>query len=271
MRGTAIRSRARGTSLYEMTVAATILCGDLALALPAMKSISDAGDDGRARTWARGDNRQALLRVARDAMNGSLTAADAMGDPRFEIQDGDARQSLSGDLGFTSTTTSSSTTTSGSSGASGGSGGIGSASNYYGSTDGPGATGSGARGGTHIGRARSDGAAAEQFDAGASRPREAYFARDSVLRFQKIRDYTWGSDGQPVIEWSGWVEYRVRNRNLLKIEDGRETVVSPNTSGFRVLRTGANTVQITLVTERRVAGGGGVASQANHVEVVPKN
>lgn len=266
MRTFASLRRRRGVSLVEMTVAASILATVLALTFPALKTIGDAGDDGRAQSWTQADNRQALLRIARDVMNGSVTAADDLGNLRFEILEGNARESITGNLGFTSeiTNVSQVNTTAAS-------GSYGSTTNYYSGATGRAATGSGARGGTRIGRDRSATGTAAEYDAGAFRPRERYFANNSVLRFQKILNYTWGADGEPVINWGNWVEYRVVGRRLVRIENGNTLVVSPNTSGFAVERTAANTLLITLVTERRSVDGTRPAVQANHIEVLPKN
>lgn len=262
-----LRSR-RGTSLVEMSVASTILVAAFGLAFPAMKTIGDAGDEGRASSWTQADNRQALLRIARDVMNGSVTAADAMGNLRFELTTGGDRQSLTGDLGFTSTVETVSTTSLPNGNAYGF---FGNSNQYYTTASGAAAAGSGSRGGTKIGRERAATGNAQEYDAGAFRPRERYFAANSVLRFQKIRDYTWGADGEPVINWGNWVEYRVNGRELVRIENGDTQVISANTSGFLVERTTANTLHITLVTESRVRGERRFARQANHIEVLPKN
>lgn len=265
--------RRRGLSLVEMTVASTIIVGLFGAAVPVMSSISSAGEDGRSRSWTQADNRQALMRISRDVMNGSMTATDTLGNPRFTVTTGNARSSLSGHLGN----------------ASGGSGGTTAAGqdpagHAYGWTIGnnnphansansaTASLGSGARGGTHIGRDRSTTLDADEYSAGAGRPRDKFFTANSVLGFQKILNYSWGADGEPVINWGPWVEYRVENRELVRTENGgNRVVVSPNCSGFLVETTTANTIVITLVTERRSRDGKGVTSQANQVEVVPKN
>lgn len=251
--------RRRGTSLLEMTIAASIIASVLAVAFPTMNAIGNAGESGRAQTWTQADNRQALLRVSRELMNGSLTATDALGNPRMEVLTGATRKTLTGDVGVTSATHGAPTTA----GA-----GVGDASNYYKTTDG---TGSGSRGGTKTGRARSTGMVAATYDAGASRPREKLFTANSRLRFQKILNYSWGADGEPVINWGSWVEYTVQGRNLVRIEGANTVVVSPNCSGFYVERTAANTLLLTLVTEHRASNAKSTAALANSIEVVPKN
>lgn len=251
--------RRRGTSLVEMTIAASIIAGVLAVAFPTMNSIGSAGEAGRAQSWTQADNRQALLRVSRELMNASLSATDTFGNPRLEVLGGNARQTLTGHVGV-STATHGDPTTSG--------GAIGNATNYYKTTAG---TGSGSRGTTVTGRARSESMTASTYDGGAARPREKLFTDNSRLRFQKILSYAWGADGEPVINWGGWVEYTVQGRNLVRIEGTRTVVISPNCSGFSVERTAANTLLLTLVTEHRAADGKNTSTHANSIEVVPKN
>ncbi|MCE9638030.1 MAG: hypothetical protein K8T90_20200 [Planctomycetes bacterium] len=263
-RTTSIRRR-RGTSLVETTIASAILVVVLGAAFPVMKSVSDAGDQGRTRSWTQADNRQALNRIARDVMNGSLTTTDTSGNLRFEITVGLERSTLTGDTGCVN----GSRTLLTSSQIGGTKVGIGDAANYYKTTT-AGALGSGTRGGTRIGRTRSAGFA-DEISTGALRPRELQFGSDSVLRFQKILDYAFDASGEPVINWGNWVEYRVQGRNLVRIENGVTRVISSNTSGFRVEATPANTLMITLVSERRSADGKDIARQANQVEVLPKN
>lgn len=254
--------RRRGTSLVETTVAATILTTVFAVAFPVMGSISDAGTEGGARVHAQGDNRQALLKISRDVMNASLTARDDFGGVRLEVLGGSARQTLTGHLGVTSATH-------------GGvgsqlSGGVGNAANYYANAT-ANAHGSGSRGQTIAGRDRDTTTSFTVLDAGAQRPRELRFTTNTRLRFQKVLNYSWGADGEPVIQWGPWVEYTVQGRQLVRIENGLTQVVSPNCSGFDVVQTTANTLKITLVTEHRTRDGKTVATQANHMEVVPKN
>lgn len=257
--------RRRGTSLVETTIASAILVVVLGATFPVMKSVSDAGDEGRTKSWTQADNRQALLKIARDVMNGSLTATDTSGNLRFEVLAGNARTTLTGDTGSANTSRSLLT----SSQISGDKLTLGDTGNYYKSTT-AGAFGSGTRGGTRIGRTRSAGFA-DEISTGALRPRERLFTNDSVLRFQKILSYAFDASGEPVINWGNWVEYRVQGRNLVRIENGDTKVISPNTSGFRVEATAANTLMITLITERRSADGKDIARQANQVEVLPKN
>ena len=268
-----IASRRRsGMTVVEMVIASTILLVVFSIAFPTMSSVSNAGTDGRVRSTAQGDNRQALTRIMRDLLNASATAVDDTGQVRMEILDGEARHSLSGNLGYTSEIVLRSESSGGGGvlATSTGVGGVGMAANYYGG-DPDGGLGSAARGGTKIGRTRSDSLSAEEYEAGAMRPRERYFAANSRLRFQKVLDYSWGLDGQPVIAWGPWVEYRVEDRELVRLEGAQRIVVSANTSGFRVERTAANTLLVTIVTDRHSSDGKIVATQANHFEVLPKN
>jgi len=260
------RLRRRGTTLVEMSVAGTIIVAALAVAFPTMNSIGRSGQSGRAQSWTQADNRQALIRISRELMNGSMTATDTLGNARMEVLSGTTRTMISGHdhdeddqrEGGHGTPTSTTST-------------IGSASNYYKSTT-AGASGSGTRGRTVIGRARSDAmGSANTYDAGAARPREKVFNTNSRLRFQKILSYAWGADGEPIINWGGWVEYAVQGRNLVRIEGTQTQIVSPNCSGFLVEPTSGRTLLLTIVSEHRSADGKEVSRVANSIEVVPKN
>lgn len=267
--------RRRGMTIVETTIASSILVGVLAAAFPVMSTMSDAGSTGQIISLTQADNRQALIRMSRDVMNGSLTATDTLGALRFQILTGDDRSTLTGNLG--STTSGRTLRTAANIRGTGDS--IGDIKNYYDRADDDDdkkerkkrdRKGSGKRGGSISGRIRSDDFA-DEISTGAVRPREVQFLADSVLRFQKVLDYGFDVTGEPVVTWGNWVEYRIRNRNLIRIENGRTQVVSANAVGLRVQATTANTLIITLITERRTRETKEIARTATQIEVFPKN
>ncbi len=130
--------------------------------------------------------------------------------------------------------------------------------------------GSGARGLTHVGRSRDVGGSAV-YGGSASRPRRRAIARNSVLRFQKVVGFSIDDFGTPSAQWSTPIEYRVDGRRLLRVQDGRTSVVAVGVVGFRAELTDVGSILVTIVSQAATGRTGRVTFQANQIEVMPKN
>ncbi len=96
-------ARQRGVTMMETTLATAVLAGTMALGVPLLQSVGNAGDEGSARVTTQADNLEALTRIASELQNTSTTAQDELGNFRFQILNGDAPDAIvdarSGDLG----------------------------------------------------------------------------------------------------------------------------------------------------------------------------
>ena len=271
-----LRRACTGITVVETTLATSLLAGALVIALPVLKQTGDSGDEGSARITSQIHNMQALTRLGTELQNTSTTALDPSGSFRFEILDGAAPTPLedarTGDLGGfrgvlggsqdTSATAADGTLSvvTGSVGAGGTVAGVG--------------RGSGARGGSRIGRVRSESlVGAVPTGSPAMRPRRTDIPLNSIVRFQKVEGYAVNAvSGGLDVDWSSTIEYRVSPGNeLVRIQDGVTETVAPSVVGFRAELTDAGTLMLTVVTQRRVARTAAVTFHANRLEVLPKN
>lgn len=276
--GNWLRRKAGGFTIVETTIASACTLLLLGMAIPALTSAGDAGDQGATRVRVDSDTRHALMRLARELENTSSGATDAAGNPRLTIVDGlDPEPWISGNgdmggfegtLGDNSPLETRENTDVANDVITGTAVDPGTAG-----ANETGAKGSGARGSTMWGRKRSAdlvGTAAISLNSG--RPRHAVIAKNSILTFQKVLSYTIDGTGAPVVTWTTPIEYRVINKKLIRTQDGKSTVACPVCVGFRAEISDAGTVIVTIVSQGRTHGNGGrVMAGANQIEVGPKN
>ncbi len=277
-----LNSRA-GHTLTEVTIASSMFVTLLAFGIPVFKTIGDAGDEGGAQLSAQVENQAALLRMASELQNASTTAVDDLGAARLAITVGLAPDPLVNPVGdnnlggFRGTL--------GTSSGSGvvGSGATGNDTAVEGTTPGSGTHGTteelqsgiggAARGGSHFGRERLDvQTGATVTGSVAQRPRHASIATNSILRFQKVDDFTIDGTGTAVITWGPQIRYQVNAQHqLTRTESGTTVVVARHVVGFQAQLSDAGTVLLTLVTQKQASATGRVKYQANQIEISPKN
>lgn len=318
--------RSLGTTLTEVVVSSALLTGLMVFGIPVMARMGQAGDEGAARLSVSAANQNALLKMASELQNGSTTATDFSGAPRFAINPGtvptpvvDLRNGFMGGFrgrlgssigeqvsgymgsgpvsegsgGIAGAADSGDTSGSGGGLLTGGvlgSGGLlGGVTNLVdsdgdgdidlldllimdGSVDGElAARGSGFRGGSAWGRARSAALTdRERLGAPTMRPRYAQIPTNDVLRFQKVADYAVVA-GDVQIVWGSPITYRIEGNRLIREQDGRRTVLANDAVGLKVDVTDLGTVAITLVSQKQAGTTGRVQYQANQIEVSPKN
>jgi hypothetical protein len=134
------------------------------------------------------------------------------------------------------------------------------------------ALGSGARRATRIGRKRLAAlTGSTELSTNSLRPRHAQILLNSVLTFQTVTGYAFDADGQPVIQWSSPIDYRVENRHLVRIQGANRRVICPVCIGFQAQVTDAGTLMLTIVSQARATATGRIQADANQIEVSPKN
>lgn len=271
----------RGVTITEMTISTSVLLVMLAFGIPVFKTIGDTGDEGAARLSAQTENQVALLEVANELQNSSSTATDTLGNPRLSISAGSAAAGIvnprTGNLdGFRGTIGSASGDGVVNSGATGNAAevtGTQAANTYHQNT--PEGHGSGDVTGTHAaGLVRTDSKiGAGVYGAVAARPRQLNYQTNSILRFQKVLDYTILSDGTPNIIWGPQVTYQVQNGKLMRSQTGlaMNKTVARHVVAFTASFTDMGTIVLTLVTQKQSNATGRVQYQANQIEVSPKN
>lgn len=282
MRRLRFLGRQAGSSLVETTIAASCTLLLLGVAIPAFTSAGDAGDEGAARVRVDSETRHALLSMAREMENASVTAVDGAGLPRLTIEDGEDPEPMTtgsivngdtdmgGFLGVLGgeTNDSNSATDPNAGALITGTAPVDTTTNPLENL----AYGSGARGGTTSGRTRSDSlVGTEGYGTAALRPRHAVIAKNSVLTFQKVTGYTIDSSGAPVVTWSSPITYEVVDRELVREQDGLTSVMCNTCVGFQAQVSDVGTVLLTIVSQAKSHAKGGLVAEANQIEISPKN
>jgi hypothetical protein len=274
--------RRKGFTIIETVIASTGVLLTLAVAVPAFKSAGDAGDEGAARVRVQAETRHALFRLARELENSSMTAVDEDGAFRLAVTQGEVPDAIVDDRysadpflymgGFTgrlgddrNLANSNADDDSDDKVLGLAAGGTVDAAESI-------AKGSGARMGTHIGRTRlASFDASDEISTNSLRPRHAQILLNSVLTFEVVTGYTVDADGQPVVNWSSPIEYRVENRHLVRVQGASKRIVCPTCIGFQVQPTDSGTLLITIVSQTRSHATGRIVADANQIEVSPKN
>jgi hypothetical protein len=273
--------RETGSSLVETSIAGGITLLLLGVAIPAFSSASDAGDQGAAQVRVASDTRHALLTIAREMENASVSAVDGSGAPRLIIEDGDdpepmtyghvvdGNSDMGGFLGVLGSDQNTSNNNADPNGGliqgtcpTGGAGNSNEGASY----------GSGARGMTTNGRERSSSMIGTYgFGAASLRPRHSVIPKNSILTFQKVTGYTIDSSGAPVVTWSTDISYYVEDRRLVREQDGLKSVLCNSAVGFQAQLSDLGTVILTVVSQAKAHAKGRLVAEANQIEISPKN
>jgi len=247
---------ARGFTLLELMIAVSLIVVIITVATTTGTTIMDATTYGRQKLQVHSDNQSALFFLANDLQNSSSDSDPATNLPRYEILDAEFVTELATrtavDLARGTTTetvagvdaeTMTSTTV--------WSDDIEDGVAKVGTTD----VTANARGEILEGR-----------------PRLMKIEKNSRFTFRKITGYSVDSGtGEVSPIWSSDVTYFVRNRRLIREQDGRERVVGGNVSGFKVFAEDKGNFRVFLRTQKRNKETGEVVTTSSSIEVNPKN
>ena len=248
--------KTRGHTLLELMIAISLVSGIIIVATTTGTSITDATSVGRQKLQVHADNQTALYFLANDLQDSSSDSDPDTNLPRYEVLDADFVSELSTRTaenladGCTTETvagvdTDTRTTTTV------WSDDIDAGVDKIGTTDLV---------------AEASGEILE------GRPRLMKVEKNSRFTFRKVTGYnvdTGTGEVSPI--WSTDVTYFVRDRKLIRVQDGRERVVGSNVSGFKVFAEDKGNFRIFLRTQKRNKETGEVVTTSSSIEINPKN
>jgi len=247
---------ARGHTLLELMIAVSLVAGIVIVATTTGTTITDATSYGRQKLQVQSDNQSALYFIANDLQNSSSDTDPDTNLPRYEVLDAEFVTELktrtAEDLAAGSTAevvsgleadTMTSTT--------------------VWSTDIE--TGVDQIGTTDV-------VATAKGEILEGRPRLMKVEKNSRFTFRKVTGYNVDTGtGEVTPIWSTSIRYFVRNRKLVRTQDGRERVVGGNVSIFKIFAEDKGNFRIFLRTQKRNKETGEVVTTSSAIEVNPKN
>jgi prepilin-type N-terminal cleavage/methylation domain-containing protein len=245
-----------GFTLLELMIAISLVTGIIIVATTTGTTITDATTYGRQKLKVHSDNQSALYFIANDLQNSSSDTDPDTNMPRYEILDAEfvselasrTSEDLSADrtdeyvAGVDADTMTSTTVWSDD---------IDADVDKIGTTD------------------LAETAKGEILE---GRPRLMKVEKNSRFTFRKITGFNVDTGiGEVSPIWSTPVTYFVRERQLIREQDGRERVVSGNVSGFKVFAEDKGNFRVFLRTQKRNKETGEVVTTSSAIEINPKN